>query len=847
MFRLAIASLMAQKLRLILTSFAIVIGVAFVSGSFVLTDTITARFDALIEDISAGTDVYVRSVPPEFGNEFGQVFLSMPEETLDDVKAVDGVAIAEGSVDGLAQVMGKDGEPVGGLGPPTIATTWLVNADLSPVRIAEGNGRPPQSSGEVVMDVGTADLESFAIGDTVEIGFNGPLEAFTLVGLASFGDEDNLAGATLVLFEFTEAQRVLGLEGRVSSINVASEPEVTPDDLAGRIQPVLPADAEAITVEDANAEQSEQIGEALSFLTIGLLAFAAIAVFVGAFIISNTFRIIVAQRARELALLRAIGSTSRQITRMVVIEAAVIALVSSIIGVGVGILLAIGLQVIMRAAGFGLPDGPLTILPRTIIVGILVGVIVTLVSSILPARKASQVPPVAAMTAQSTAPTRRSLRTRAIWGIVVTAAGVIALGVGLFIDVSNAIWFVALGALTVFIGISILAPLFARPLTSIIGWPIPKLFGVPGELAVQNTQRQPRRTASTASALMIGVALVVFVAIFGSSIKTSVAATLGDFFPADLSISSTDFATGVPPQYVEGVGLAPEIAAVTPVASSQARIDGEVRNTSAIDPATIGNLIIINPSQGGIEAMAEQDGLLVSVAEPDYELVVGTTVEVEMPNGATAPALVVGTFDMDNVGSYVMTLERFATGFESVSYMFVAAESAEGVSTADAQAAAISIAEPYPTVQVQTASELLSDAEAQIDQLLAVFTVLLALALIVAVLGITNTLALSIIERTHEIGLLRAVGMTRRQVRRTIRWESVIIAVFGAVLGILVGILLGWAVVQALADEGLGSFSIPFVQLLFYILIAAIAGVIAAIYPARKAAKLNILEAIAYE
>jgi putative ABC transport system permease protein len=847
MFKVAVASLRSNKLRLLLTSFAIVIGVAFVAGSFVLTDTITARFDLLLGDISAGTDVYVNPPEPDFGNDFGQVQPSMPQSVEDDVAAVEGVAASEAGVGGLAQIIDKDGEPIGGQGPPTLAFSWSTQQQFSPLRIADGDGRPPEGPDEVVIDLGTAKSAGFQIGDSVNIVFNGPEETFTIVGLAGFGDEDNLAGATLSVFEFSEAQRLLGLENQISQISVAAEPDVTPDELVSRIQPVLPDGATAITVTQSNADQSAEIQDALGFLTIGLLAFAAIAVFVGAFIISNTFRIIVAQRTRELALLRAVGATASQVTRMVVLEAFIVALISSIIGVAAGVLLAMGLQAFMRAAGLGLPDGPLTLLPRTAIIGILVGVIVTVVSAILPARKASRIPPVAAMTADLSATTRKSLRTRMFAGIAVSVVGAAMLGLGLFGSIANGLWFVALGALTVFVGVSILAPLFARPLASVIGWPLPKLFGVPGELAVQNTRRQPRRTASTASALMIGVALVVFVAIFGSSIKTSVAVALSDVFPADITVSSTNFSTGVSPDFTEELRAQPEIGQVSAIGFTQAKIDADVFTVSSIEPDTVSGVFSFGISDESLAAMAEQNGLLVSIGETDYEAWIGRTVSVEMPNGVAATGTVVGTFDADNFGEFLITRDRYVTGLTTVSDSLVAANAADGFTAADAQATAIVVAEPYPTIEVQTTSEVLADAETQIDQLLAIFSVMLGLAIIIAVLGITNTLALSIMERTREIGLLRAVGMTRRQVRRMIRWEAVVIAIFGAVMGIFTGLLLGWAVVRALADEGLGTFSVPFGQLVVYIVIAGIAGIIAAIYPARKAARLNILEAIAYE
>ncbi|MFO7701115.1 MAG: FtsX-like permease family protein [Acidimicrobiia bacterium] len=849
MLKVALSGLRTNKVRLALTSLAIVIGVAFVSGSFVFTDTINARFDALLGDISAGTDVYVRAADPEFGNDFGQIILSMPEEVFDTVSEVEGVAEAEAVIDGFAQLIGNDGVPIGGQGPPTLGTSWMLSRTLNPLQIREGNGRAPNAPGEVAMDAGTARVNAFSLGDDVVIQATGPAETFRLVGLASFGEEDNLAGATLLAFEFAEAQRVFDLDGRITSIAIAATPGVSPEDLVERIEPVVPEGVIAITVSESNAQTSEQIAEALGFLTIGLLAFATVAVFVGAFIITNTFRIIVAQRTRELALLRAIGATGGQVTRMVVAEAFVIAVISSILGVIGGIVLALSLQALLRFANAGFPEGPLTVLPRTAVIGLAVGIVVTVVSALLPARKAASIPPIAAMTAVLSAPTRKSLTMRAAWGVAITAIGVASLAAGLFAPVSNAIWFVAIGALVVFVGISVLAPLAAGPITSVLGWPLPRLFGVPGDLASQNTRRQPRRTASTASALMIGVALVVFVAIFGASVKSSVGAALADVFPADLTITSTNFTAGVSPAFTDQLRAAPEIGDVTPLGFTQIRVDDEVVSATSVEPDSVNRVIALGASDTDLAAMADRNGLLVNREDAEYEQWLGRTFDVEFPNGASAPATVVGTFEAsaDGFGRFLMTRDRYLTGIETEVDSLVSANVAVGVTLDEARTAVEELAAPFPNLQVQTTSEILATAEAQINGLLTIFSALLALAIIIAVLGITNTLALSIIERTREIGLLRAVGMARRQVRRMVRWEAVLIAVFGAILGMIAGIGLGWAVVTALADEGLGTFSIPFGQLLVYIVIAAVAGVIAAIYPARKAARMNILEAIAYE
>ena len=731
---------------------------------------------------------------------------------------------------------------------------------MTPLRIAPENGRPPQTAGEVAIDVATARTQGFEIGDTVSLLFTGPVEQFTLVGLANFGDEDNVAGATLAIFEFKEAQRLFDLEGKISQISVGAEPGVLAEDLAARIGAVMPSDVEAITAEQSTADQTAEIQEGLGFLTIGLLVFAVIAVFVGSFVIYNTFRIIVAQRTRELALLRAIGATGGQVTRMVVLEAFIVALVSSVIGIFAGIGLSLLLAYAMSAAGLGFPDGPLTVLPRTVIVGLLVGVVVTLFASIVPARSASRISPVAAMQADLSATPRKTLRKRTIVGLSVGGAGFALVAAGLFGDFGSNLQFLGLGAVVTFIGISILAPIAARPFATFVGWPIRKIFNLFGdhvsaELAVQNTRRQPRRTASTASALMIGVTLVVFVAIFAASIKVSVGNTVGEIFPADISVSSSNFTIGVSPEYTEDLRALPEIGQVTTLNSTQIRIQelGLDTDVSAIEPDTAGGMLFSGTSDEALAELGRTNGLLIredfegagGQERADEQL--GKTFTIELPNGTVDTGTVVGVFTDGNFGDYIITRDRFETGVEPVTDAFILANAAVGVSVNAAKLAAEEAALIYPNAQVQTKSELVADAEAQIDALLIIFSALLGLAIIIAILGITNTLALSIIERTREIGLLRAVGMSRRQLRRMIRWESVIIAVFGALLGMLTGIALGWGVVQALKDEGLGDFALPVGQLVTLNALAAIAGVFAAVYPAYKASRLNILDAISYQ
>ena len=850
MFKTAMKSLFAHKVRFLLTAVAIVLGVGLVVGTFIFTDTINAQFDTLLDDIYAGTDVSVRA---EAG-DFSAATEPFPASVYDDVIAVDGVKAAEPGVGSVSiQVLDKNGDPVGGQGPPTLGFSWGEIPSLNPMQIDAGNGRAPTGPGEVVLDLNTVKTADFTIGDTLTVvGFIGP-EEYELVGAASFGGTDSLLGATLVSFELEEAKRVFGFGDELTGILVQAEPDVDAETLTARISGVLPAGVEAVTGETEQNEQAADISEGLSFLSIGLLAFAGVAVFVGAFIIQNTFRIIVAQRTKELALLRAIGATGRQVRLMVVAEALVIGFIGSIVGIAFGFIMALGIRGLMNAVGFGLPPGSLVLLPRTIIVALVVGMTLTLLSSLLPARKASRIPPVAAMREEAARSPRRSLRTRAIAGSAITGIGVLMLLVGLFASVENPVIYVAAGAAISFIGVSVLAPLAAKPLADVIGWPFPYLFGVSGVLAKENTKRKPRRTASTASALMVGVALVVFFSVFGSSTKASISETVFDLFPADLTFQSTNqtdpqVPTPISPSFAVELRSHEELEVVSATQVELALVGGEEQLVAGVDPDTIDQVFAFKPVGDAIQALEQKNSVIVSteyVEERGWQ--VGDTITIEYSSTGTVESTIVGVFEADDFGSIVISTDTFMDNFRYQGDALVFANAAEGVTALEAQEAISPTVDSYGNVKAQTKSDLVAEAESQIDQALALFTGLLLFAVIIAVLGITNTLTLSIFERTREIGLLRAVGMTRRQVRRMIRWEAVIVATFGALLGVVIGIVLGWAVVQALADEGLGAFSIPVGQVILALVLAAMSGVIAAIWPARKASRMNILDAITSE
>jgi putative ABC transport system permease protein len=516
--------------------------------------------------------------------------------------------------------------------------------------------------------------------------------------------------------------------------------------------------------------------------------------------------------------------------------------VASIVGIFAGIGFAQLLKTLMETLGMGVPEGPLTVLPRTIVVAMAVGLMVTLVSAVIPARRAQRVPPVAAMRTDAVRTARRPLRRRAIAGGTVTTLGAALIGVGLVAGNGSSFALVGAGALVVFLGVSALAPLFAGLVASALGRP---LRGITGRLARENAVRQPRRTASTASALMVGVALVTFVSIFAASVKSSVTETIESAFPTDLAFQSTNFYAGVSPALVDRLEDVDAIGTVSAIKAGEARIDGDVTPVIGIDPATAG--AVYDPG-ASISLAAMGGGMLVQEDELEARgWEVGDRITVEYPLTGMVEHEVAGTFTDRSFGSFLLPTATFDAGTGVDEAVIVFADISAGVDLAAGQDAARAVLVDFPNVDMNTRSEQIAETEAQVDQMLVLFTGLLGLAIVVAVLGITNTLALSIVERTREIGLLRAVGMSRGQVRRTIRWEAVIIALFGAVLGTTIGIGLGWAVVVSLGDQGLSAFTLPLQSMIVWLLIAAVAGVLAAILPARRAGRLNVLDAIAYE
>ncbi len=852
MLRAAIKNLLGHKLRMFLTGFSIILGVSFISGTYIFTDSISSTFKNLFKDVFSGVDVTVRPQQAEFG----QNTAAFDESVIDTIRTVEGVSVASGGVGGTAQFLDREGKPIGGQGPPTIGSSWTSEAGLSILKIEDG-GKAPEKAGEVVMDKATALSNNFKVGDSVKIVTNGPAEEFTITGIATFGQANNLGGATLAAFELKEAQRLFGQEGKFSEINIKAQTGVDANTLRDRVAQAIPLELEAVTGEQQSNEQISDINQNLGFINTALLAFAGIAIFVGSFIIQNTFRIIVAQRSKELALLRAIGATRFQVVSLVIYEAIAVSLLSSTIGIFAGLIISSAVRALMNGFGFGIPSGDLTIAPRTVYISLSVGVIVTLVAALLPAIKASQVSPVEALRDnEASGPNRKSLFKRGFSGILLASIGAFALIYGLNGDIDNPLYAVGAGVVLMFIGVSVIAPLLSIPLTRFIGAPLVKLRGIPARLARDNAKRTPRRTASTAAALMIGVSLVTMLSIMATTFKSEITRVLDDSFPADLTVYSNNIGQGGPGTGGFSVNVYDQIKDIADLktivrvryAFQGVKINGITEDFFAgVDAKTFGSVMKLDETEKAYERVAD-GGILVSKKRLDAEgWTVGEKIAIEFPTNGTQNFEIAGTFNEAFDSDLIVSNETYLKNIPVDVLTMLLIKVQDNVEVSVAKEQIKTALAGYPQIGVQDKGDLFETAKKQIDQILALFWGLLAFAINIAVLGITNTLMLSISERTRELGMLRAIGMTRSQMRRMIRYESIIIALFGAVLGVAMGAFFAWAVLRALATQGIEGYVFPTTQIILYFVLAIFAGIIAAAWPARKAARMDILKAIYHD
>jgi putative ABC transport system permease protein len=852
MLALTLRGIAARKLRTALTAFAIVLGIALVSGTYLLTDTIDSTFDTIFQTANQGVDVVV-SPRRLFGSDENSAPAPLKQSVVDEIRQVPGVALAAGSIFDVGLIYDKDDDPLITTGAP------MFIADVSPERFSPFTyvqGHAPRTAREVALDQTHVDKAGFKLGDTVRLSGKGPQEPFRLVGVTQFGDQASLGGAAIALVTTPVAQRLLDLPDRFNTIQVAAEAGTRPAQLSADIRDALPANAYTVRTGSQEARsQAREIQDQLGFLRTFLFVFAGISLFVGAFLIVNTFSITVAQRVREFALLRMIGANRRQVLRAVIGEAFLLGLVASAVGFLLGFALAPGLKGLFKAFGADLPASGIVFEPRTLIVSILLGTVITLVAAIGPAVRATRVPPIAALQEASSLPRGRTARWRTPIAGVIAAIGIALLCLGLFGSSSggSAAALVGAGAGVVFIGVGLLAFHIVRPLAAAVGLPLERLRGVSGRLARENATRNPRRTASTSAALMIGVALVAFVTIFAAGLKASIDGQVETGLKGQMIVESKIFGLALPVSATRAVADQPDVETVSGIRFSQSRVVGVGKTpVTGVDPATIDKVFNLTWEEGSaatIRALGPREVLLAKDWAKDHDRQVGDTVDVTTPTGAQLQLRATGIYD-DKAGLFAdLTVDNVLMGpaFNVTGNAFLMVGTTPGAD-ADAvkDATARAIRAQYPSLKVLTKQGFIDEQNGQVTQLLLFFYVLLALTIVISLFGIVNTLVLAIHERTRELGMLRAIGTSRRQVKQIVRYESVITAMIGSVLGVVLGGIFAVLVTIPLKSEGF-TISIPVLQLVILLIVAAIFGVIAAIWPARRAAKLDVLSALAYE
>jgi putative ABC transport system permease protein len=846
MRRITLRGLMARKLRLALTALAIVLGVTFVTGTLVLGDTLNRTFDNLVGTAYQHVSFQVRG-KAAFNNDSTAAAAvdstadrkPVPESVLTAVRRVPGVSFAFGSVGGYAQFMTRDGNAIGGGGASTLGFGFDPNAQLSPYRLVAGHA--PTAPDDVVMDKATATKHDYAIGETVLINLPNRAQTFTITGLVTFGSADNLAGVTLAGFDPAIAQGLFDLRGSYNTISVLAAPGADDVKVQRAIAAVLPAGVEVVSGQTVANELSTAVNNELSFISTALLIFAFIALLVGAFTIFNTFSITVGQRTRELALLRVVGASRRQLFRSVLAEAALTGLIASLIGLGLGVVAALGLKALLKAFGIVLPAAPLVFEARTAVVAIAVGVGVTMVSAIIPARRAVRIAPVAALVEQREEQGSALRRLTLVRAVVLGIVGIVLLVVG--IDKAS-LALVGFGGLGILASTTLFSPLLAGPLSNALGRPLVGLLGVPGRLGRENSTRNPRRTAQTAAALMVGLSLVSTIAVLGASLSASAKNEVDSAVSADYIVTGKG---GFSKSVVPAVSRVAGVSTATVVYQGQFEVGSSLSTLVAATPADLSQTVSLHLTAGsGASAMAAGELLVDQHTASKDHIHVGSAVPVKFAQTGSTTMTVGGIYKSNPLlGDYVTGDGFFLSHFDNplpIAVLLSSAPGAHGVFAAVNHAL-----NPYANVSVKTRAQFEASQQASVNQLLGLIYVLLALAILIALIGIVNTLMLSVFERTHEIGLLRAVGMKRGQVRAMIRSESVIVGLLGGVLGIVRGTVVGAALAYALRNNGVTTVTVPVADLIGFVILSALLGLAAATWPARRAANLDVLAAIATE
>jgi putative ABC transport system permease protein len=844
MWTATLRGILARKLRLALTTLAVLLGVAFVSGTYVLTDTMERSFDLIFRRTVTDVDLVVRARDPYTGG--GSQRTRIPDTNLARVRAVDGVATADGTTFGYAQFVDQDGSSIQNGLAPTLGLSW-PESGAGPLELADdGESRPPRGDREVLVDEGTARQHGFSVGDRVRVLLQGPAERFTIVGFFGLKGQADLGGVTVAAFDLPTSERVLATPGVLDAIYVTTDSGTPSDTVSRDIGAALGPGYEVVSAAQLAEERAEPVRQGVGNLRMALVGFAVVGLVVGSFIIFNTFAILITQRTRELGLLRALGASRSQVLGSVIAEAAIVGAVAAGLGLAAGIGLA---RVLLSAVGFsriglGAPEATPVLLGRTVIAALLVGVVVTVGSAVIPAVRAARTSPVAAI---NEAPRVGSapLRRRAAIGLLIAIAGVVALVLGFQVDatqLSQRVQVVALGALLAFFGVVMLVAAFARPMSRVIGWVLSRR-GVTGRLAQGNAMRNPRRTAATSAALVVGLSLVCLVAIVSASIKASIRTGVQEGVRADYVLSAEGL-TGFSPQVSARVASLPAVEATTGLRLGRVRVGSREHLLVAIDPAVLGRVLDLDIRAGGAQGL-QTGGMLLSEDEAEhYGVGPGDRLQLTYPLTGPVAVPIAGVYGRKQfTGGYPVPMGVVSIASEEQNFGGVQQDSLVYVKARPGESAAArrqiddALGGDFPNVQIDSRSEFQDMQEGTVDQFVAGLVALLILSEIIAVLGIINTLLLSVYERTRELGLLRVVGMSRTQVRRMVRGESIIIAVIGCVVGLGLGIFWGWAFTTALREQGLDQFDVPPVQIAAFLVFSVIAGVVAAWLPAWRASR----------
>ncbi|MDE0267761.1 MAG: ABC transporter permease [Acidimicrobiaceae bacterium] len=889
MLRLTIKTLLQHKIRFLLTAGAVMVGVAFVVTSFVTADSLRSIFGDLAANVNKGRDFTVRGVLP-FGDITDAVIPPVSEELLGSIIEVEGVAAAEGTffVDGVVPVDGSD-EAVTTQGRgPNAGVGWTVDEDLSQFYLIDGER--PQGISEFAIGIDTFEEYDFEFGQVYQVVTPTGPRSLTLTGTMQFGYPDNAGvGAVFSVFDTATASEIFGYPNRFSQINIRAEPESDLDDVQNRIQLLLSDDIEIVTAEEAEEEFSGVFEAFIEIFQTVLLVFAFIVLFVSAFIISNTFNIVLGQRVRELSLLRAIGATPQQIRRSVLAEAFVTGMVAVVIGTALGMLGAVGLRGLFSVLGTSLPQGPLPLHFRTVIWASVLGIGSTLAAAVIPAVKTSRMSPVAGLHDHmgSTTVTPQRRRKQLLFGGMLAAAGFILAVRGLFVDFANVtaqLISLGVGAALVFVAVAVLSSLIVSSVVSTLVRPLAQLLGIAGRLARLNASRNPQRTAATAISLTVGLALVTLVSIVGQSLKDSYAEQVRSAVYADFVVTTT-LQSGLPTtladdlraaDYGTVVGFGSDYVLIEPTsmsASTSMPTSSEVDTTTAgttetsgtsppnaevsssVDVATsltttevasLSEVVELGLTAGSLEDFDTSTAILVHEnAASDMGLTLGDNVKISFVNGESRVLAVAAIYSNDSFwGEWIIDQSLQAQLNPSTFHTRVAVKIPSDTEIADTRSGFENVLTAYPQAVLEDQEELLASTNSQVNTVLVLVNVFLGFSLLIALLGIVNTLTLSVFERTSEIGLLRAVGMTRHQLRRMIRWEAASVALYGAFIGIVLGIPFGIVTALALPDDIVGQLSIPGVQLIVFLGLSVAFGLMAALVPSYRASRMDILNAI---